>query len=34
MGTFHGIKFAAHLLEGEGQKELAGKLRARVQRKA
>lgn len=34
-GTFHdGIKFAAEFLEADGQKELAGKLRARVQRKA
>jgi hypothetical protein len=34
-GAFHdGIKFAAEFLEAEGQKELAGKLRARVQRKA
>jgi hypothetical protein len=34
-GTFHdGIKFAAEFLEGEGHKVLAGKLRARVQRRA
>lgn len=33
-GGFHdGIKFAAEFLEGEGQKEFAGKLRARVQRR-
>jgi hypothetical protein len=32
-GAFHdGIKFAAEFLEGEGHKELAGRLRARVQR--
>lgn len=29
-----GAKFAAEFIEAEGQKELAGKLRARVQRKA
>jgi hypothetical protein len=34
-GTFHdGIKFAAEFLEEEGQRELAGKLRARIQRRA
>jgi hypothetical protein len=34
-GTFHdGIKFAAELLEEEGHRELAAKLRARVQRGA
>jgi len=33
-GSFHdGVKFAAEFLEGEGQKALAGKLRARVQRR-
>jgi hypothetical protein len=33
--TFHdGIKFAADFLEAEGHKELAGKLRACVQRRA
>lgn len=33
-GTFHDeIKFATEFLEGEGHKELAGKLRARVQRR-
>jgi hypothetical protein len=29
-----GVKFAAEFLEGEGHIELAGKLRARVQRRA
>ena len=34
-GTFHdGIKFAAEFLESEGRKDLAGKLRASVQRRA
>ena len=34
-GTFHdGIKFAAEFLEGEGEAQLAIKLRAAVQRKA
>jgi hypothetical protein len=34
-GTFRdGIKFAAEFLEAGGHRELAGKLRARVQRKA
>lgn len=33
--SFHdGIKLAAEFLEGEGHRELAGKLRARVQRRA
>ncbi len=33
--TFHdGIKFAAEFLEEEGHRDLAGKLRARVQRRA
>jgi hypothetical protein len=33
-GTFHdGIKFAVEFLEAEGHRELAGKLRARVQRR-
>jgi len=34
-GTFlDGVKFAAEFLEEEGHRELAGKLRARVQRRA
>ncbi len=34
-GSFHdGIKFAAEFLEGEVHRDLAGKLRARVQRRA
>ena len=33
--TFHdGIKFAAEFLESEGRRDLASKLRARVQRRA